>query len=91
VSGTRWFAEDRDYPAGWEPSGHDFLSPALTEADAVRRVLPPDAFADWLARFLPGLAHGLPPTLLDPPVASDLADSEIGHLLGLSLSLDPRA
>jgi hypothetical protein len=83
---TRWFAEDRDYPAGWEPSGQDFLSPALTEADAVRRVLPQDAFPDWLACFLPGLAHGLPPTLLDPPVASDPADPEIGHLLGLLLS-----
>jgi hypothetical protein len=83
---TRWFAGDSDYPAGWEPSGEDFLSPALTEADAVRRVLPPEAFADWLGCFLPGLAHGLPLTLLDPPAACDPADPQIGHLLGLSLS-----
>jgi hypothetical protein len=28
---NRWYAADLDYPGGWEPSGHDFLSPALAE------------------------------------------------------------
>jgi hypothetical protein len=83
----RWFLGDRDCPAGWEPSGQDFLSPALTEADAVRRVLT-DAgeFGTWLDGFLPGLAAGEPATLLAPPEVSDPADPQIGHLLGLSLS-----
>ncbi|WP_428952122.1 DUF2891 domain-containing protein [Streptomyces sp. cg35] len=81
-----WFADDHDAPAHWEPSGQDFLSPALTEADAMRRVLAPDAFAGWLDRFLPALRTGAPCALLDVPVVSDHADPQIGHLLGLALS-----
>ncbi|MFH8974954.1 DUF2891 domain-containing protein [Streptomyces sp. NPDC017890] len=81
-----WFADDHDAPAHWEPSGQDFLSPALTEADAVRRVLPKERFAAWLDRFLPALSSGDPCPLLDVPVVSDHADPQIGHLLGLSLS-----
>ncbi|MFE0179938.1 DUF2891 domain-containing protein [Streptomyces olivaceus] len=81
-----WFADDHDAPAHWEPSGQDFLSPALTEADAVRRVLAPERFAAWLDRFLPGLGAGEPCPLLEVPVVSDHADPQIGHLLGLALS-----
>ncbi|MFJ6694741.1 DUF2891 domain-containing protein [Streptomyces sp. NPDC091272] len=80
----RWFADDHDAPAHWEPSGQDFLSPALTEADAVRRVLAPEAFAVWLDRFLPALGTGSP--ILVPPTVADPADPQIGHLIGLSLS-----
>lgn len=82
----RWFGTDRDYPAAWEPSGHDFVSPALTEADLMRRVLPGEEFPSWLAAFLPGLAHGEPQVLLEPPVVSDPHDPHIGHLIGLALS-----
>ncbi|NEC09227.1 DUF2891 domain-containing protein [Streptomyces sp. SID7909] len=78
-----WFSGDHDAPVHWEPSGQDFLSPALTEADAMRRVLPADAFRSWLAGFLPGLTTS---PLLTPPVVSDHADPQIGHLLGLTLS-----
>ncbi|MFC7891858.1 DUF2891 domain-containing protein [Streptomyces sp. NPDC057381] len=81
-----WFADDHDAPAHWEPSGQDFLSPALSEADAMRRVLPKDGFAAWLDRFLPALRTGAPCPLLDVPVVSDHADPQIGHLLGLTLS-----
>ncbi|WP_416529767.1 DUF2891 domain-containing protein [Streptomyces coelicoflavus] len=81
-----WFADDHDAPAHWEPSGQDFLSPALTEADAMRRVLAPERLAEWLDRFLPGLGTGAPCALLDVPVVSDHADPQIGHLLGLTLS-----
>jgi hypothetical protein len=82
-----WFAADHDAPAHWEPSGQDFLSPALTEADAMRRVFAnADAFATWLDRFLPALATGEPCALLDVPVVSDHSDPQIGHLLGLALS-----
>ncbi|MGP2441738.1 DUF2891 domain-containing protein [Streptomyces sp. JW3] len=81
-----WFAADHDAPAHWEPSGQDFLSPALSEADAVRRVLPAAEFAPWLDRFLPALRTGAPCALLDVPVVSDHADPQIGHLLGLALS-----
>ncbi|MFD7295074.1 DUF2891 domain-containing protein [Streptomyces sp. NPDC059897] len=82
-----WFADDHDAPAHWEPSGQDFLSPALTEADAMRRVFADaDEFAAWLDRFLPALAAGEPCPLLDVPVVSDHSDPQIGHLLGLALS-----
>ncbi|MFD8394651.1 DUF2891 domain-containing protein [Streptomyces sp. NPDC059680] len=81
-----WFADDRDAPAHWEPSGQDFLSPALTEADAMRRVLGRERFAHWLDRFLPALRSGAPCPLLEVPVVSDQADPQIGHLLGLMLS-----
>ncbi|MET8475051.1 DUF2891 domain-containing protein [Streptomyces sp. NPDC006422] len=82
-----WFADDHDAPAHWEPSGQDFLSPALTEADAMRSVFEnADDFAAWLDRFLPALATGAPCPLLDVPVVSDHADPQIGHLLGLALS-----
>lgn len=81
-----WFADDHDAPAHWEPSGQDFLSPALTEADAMRRVLPAGEFAPWLDRFLPALRTGAPCPPLEVPVVSDHADPQIGHLLGLTLS-----
>ncbi|MGH8160859.1 MAG: DUF2891 family protein, partial [Gammaproteobacteria bacterium] len=53
----RFYLGDREAPLALEPSGHDFLSPALAEADLMRRVLGADAFADWLAVFLPHI-HG---------------------------------
>ncbi len=81
-----WFADDHDAPVHWEPSGQDFLSPALTEAEAMSRVLPEEEFARWLERFLPGVEWGAPVTVLTPPVVSDPADPQIGHLLGLILS-----
>ena len=82
----RWFAGDTDYPAGWEPSGEDFLSPALVEAELMRRVLGPDRFAGWLDGFLPHLADGVPAALFAPAVVSDRTDYRIVHLDGLNLS-----
>jgi hypothetical protein len=81
-----YYGHDRDCPAAWEPSGEDFLSPALEEADVMRRVLPADGFATWLARFLPGLARGEPRTLLEPAKVSGRSDPELAHLDGLNLS-----
>ena len=82
----RWFAADADYPAGWEPSGSDFLSPALTEAELMASLLPPSGFAAWLGRFLPGIAEGRPAALFAPATVSDDADGQIAHLHGLNLS-----
>ena len=81
-----YFDTDRDCPAAWEPGGEDFLSPALEEADLMRRVLPAEHFATWLARFLPGLAHGEPRALLEPAQVSDRGDPKLAHLDGLNLS-----
>ncbi len=51
-----YFMEDADCPLSWEPSGFDFLSPCLQEADIMRRVLSKEAFRQWFDNFLPQLA-----------------------------------
>ena len=80
------FVPDRDAPLTWEPSGQDFLSPGLVEADLVRRVLAREPFRSWLTAFWPRLAVGEPRTLLDPVTVSDRTDGQLGHLDGLNLS-----
>lgn len=80
-----WFEDDHGASTRWEPSGQDFLSPLLCEADAMRRVLAKDDFSGWLAAFLPELAAGAGPFLV-PPEVSDPADPQIGHLYGLCLT-----
>lgn len=83
---TRWYAEDADYAAEWEPSDADFLSPALTEAELMSSLLPRSEFPAWLERFLPDLAAGEPSSLFEPAVVSDPTDGYIAHLHGLNLS-----
>ena len=81
-----WYGADRDAPAPWEPSGIDFLSPALIEAELMRRVLRAPEFARWLDGFLPGIAARAPATLFMPVPVSDRGDPHIVHLDGLNLS-----
>ncbi|MBN9523250.1 DUF2891 domain-containing protein [bacterium] len=81
-----YFGKDADYPAAWEPGGADFLSPALAEADLMRRVLPRDEFRTWFARFLPGAAKGEPAALFTPATVTDRSDPQLVHLDGLNLS-----
>ncbi len=81
-----YFDMDRNYPASWEPSGEDFFSPALMEADLMRRVLPLEEFRQWFRRFLPELTSGGPATLLRPALVTDRTDPKIVHLDGLNLS-----
>ena len=80
----RWYLDDADYPAEWEPSAFDFLSPALAEADLMASLL--DDFPAWFDRFLPGIADGEPATLFGPVEVSDPNDGHIAHLHGLNLS-----
>jgi hypothetical protein len=80
-----WYASDRDCQA-WEPSGEDFLSPALTEADCMRRMLNAREFQRWFDGFLPRLSKGEPATLFEPATVSDRSDARIVHLDGLNLS-----
>jgi hypothetical protein len=81
-----YFGDDADAPARWEPSGADFFSPSLVEADLMRRVLPPDEFRAWFARFLPGAARGEPASLFTPAIVTDRTDPPLVHLDGLNLS-----
>jgi hypothetical protein len=86
AAARRWFGSDADYPGGWEPSGADFLSPALCEAVLMADLLTADEFIPWLGRFLPGLADEQPTALFTPAVVSDDSDGQIAHLHGLNLS-----
>jgi len=77
---------DRDCPIGYEPSGQDFLSPCIAEADLMRRILPPTEFASWLTGFLPRLPADGAGTWLPIAVVTDRTDGKLAHLDGLNLS-----
>jgi hypothetical protein len=79
------FGDDRDAPVAYEPLGWDFLSPSLAEADLMRRVLDPDAFAAWLDGFLPDLTAPPHDSLLDPVDVEPAGGVELHHV-GLNLS-----
>ena len=81
-----YYARDANYPASWEPGGEDFFSPALMEADLMRRVLSRKEFAVWFHRFLPGVVRNQPKELLQPAVVTDRTDPKLVHLDGLNLS-----
>jgi hypothetical protein len=80
-----WYGKDENCQA-WEPAGDEFLSSSLMEAELMRRVLAPDAFDLWFARFLPKLASREPATLFVPATVSDRSDGKLAHLDGLNLS-----
>jgi DUF2891 family protein len=89
----RFYRRDRNCPLAYEPSGEDFLSPCLAEADFMRRVLGPAAFAPWLSGFLPqiprsaaGAAARKAPAWLEPGVVTDRSDPKLAHIDGLNLS-----
>lgn len=81
-----YYLKDKDYPASWEPGGEDFFSPALLEADLMRRILSPGEFAAWLSAFLPELGRGGPQSLVTAAIVADRTDPKIVHLDGLNLS-----
>ncbi len=79
-----FYLDDRGCPLEWEPSGYDFLSPCLEEADLMRRVLPAKEFAAWLKKFLPQLSARR--FALAPGIVSDRRDGKLVHLDGLNFS-----
>jgi hypothetical protein len=97
-AGNRQFAElivsrarkfyfgDKDCPLAYEPSGEDFLSPCLGEADLMRRVLPGQEFAHWLQTFLPQIDPSGSGSWLQPVTSPDQGDPKLAHLDGLNLS-----
>ncbi len=73
-----FYLNDVRCPVTYEPSGQDFLSPCIAEADAVRRVLPSAEFARWFDVFLPEVS-------LQPEKVTDPTDGQLAHLDGLNL------
>jgi len=84
--GAAFYGEDTACPLSYEPSGHDFLSPCLAEADFMRRVLSPAEFGPWLSAFLPSIPRSGGGGWLEPAVVSDRSDGKLAHLDGLNLS-----
>ncbi len=82
AAARRFYLADRACPLAYEPSGEDFLSPCLAEADLVRRVLPAGEFREWLRAFLPSTGDAAA-FQLEPPEVRDRQDPRIGHLIGL--------
>lgn len=78
--------DDRQCPLGYEPSGEDFLSPCLMEADLMRRVLSQDQFATWLGEFLPEIPVDTDVEWLSPGIVLDPTDGKLVHLDGVNLS-----
>jgi hypothetical protein len=85
-SARKFFLADKDCPLNYEPSGEDFLSPCLGEADVMRRVLPQPEFAKWLADFMPQIPMTGNGDWLKPVVSPDPSDPKLAHLDGLNLS-----
>ncbi len=81
-----YYLADVDYPMLYEPSGQDFFSSGLNEADLMRRVLSQDEFSQWFDRFLPKLKQGDGGNRFIPCEVSDVTDGYIVHLAGLNLS-----
>ena len=86
ATAIEWFSDDHDAPARFEPSGTDFLSPSLIEAELMRRVLDEATFAEWVAALLPGFIEAEPAALFTPAKVTDRGDAQLVHLDGLNLS-----
>lgn len=80
------YGRDQAAPILYEPSGHDFLSPILGEADLMRRVLVPADYGAWLPRFLPDPMKPAMQRWLQPVRSTDPSDGKLAHLDGLNLS-----
>ena len=82
----QFYLGDKDCPLEYEPSGEDFLSPCLGEADLMRRVLPSPELASWLRACLPQISEVRKDAWLEPVVSPDPSDPKLAHLDGLNLS-----
>jgi hypothetical protein len=81
-----FYLDDRSCPLNYEPSGQDFLSPCIAEADLMRRVLPAAEYGAWLRAFLPQIPADGSAGWLEPAVVTDPGDPKLAHLDGLNLS-----
>jgi hypothetical protein len=81
-----FYGRDQDCPIGYEPSGADFLSPCIAEADLMRRLMSPKEYGVWLQRFLPGIPRNGNATWLPPGIVTDRSDPKLAHIDGLNLS-----
>ena len=81
-----YYGKDMNCPLAYEPSGEDFLSPCLAEADLMRRILPPPDYAHVVAGFPAGHPDDRARRWLAPGVVTDRSDPKLAHIDGLNLS-----
>jgi Protein of unknown function (DUF2891) len=74
-----YYLRDRICPVTYEPSGEDFLSPCLAEADLMRRIMPAGQYGMWFHAFIERLNF-------EPTAVPDVNDPKLYHLAGLNLS-----
>ncbi|MBD3222991.1 DUF2891 family protein [bacterium] len=86
ATSRRLYEGDRGVDLAFEPSGQDFLSPALAEAALMARVMAPVEFAGWLGAFLPAVPDDGRAGWLAVAIVTDRADGKLAHLDGLNLS-----
>ncbi len=82
---TTYHLDDKNCPMAYEPSGEDFLSPCLMEADLMRRILTQAQFSRWLTDFMTIPTDGSADWLA-PGVVKDASDGKLVHLDGVNLS-----
>ena len=78
--------DDVNCPLAYEPSGEDFLSPCLMEADLMRRILSQDEFSNWLSEFMPTIPKDGSGDWLAPGIVKDASDGKLVHLDGVNSS-----
>lgn len=79
-----FYLKDAACPLGWEPSGFDFISPCLQEAELMSKVLDKPSFEKWFLAFLPQLFQN--DFELSPGIVADRTDGKLVHLDGLNFS-----
>lgn len=82
----QFYLDDTNCPLAYEPSGQDFLSPCLAEADLMRRVLDRPEYAKWLSKFLPDIPEDGSTQWLRTAEVTDRSDGKLAHLDGLNIS-----
>lgn len=78
--------KDKNCPLAYEPSGEDFLSPCLMEADLMRRMMSASEFSDWLTEFMPSIPKDGSGDWLAPGIVKDASDGKLVHLDGVNSS-----
>lgn len=85
---TLFYAKDKNCSTKIEPAGSDFLSPCLTEAALMSRLMPPETFLPWLDTFLPAMDSADFKPLTEPVDTAGVSrpDQLAGksHLIGLA-------
>lgn len=83
---VEYYGGDWGVATRFEPSGEDFFSASLNEADLMRRVLGREEFRQWLEKFYVADEMDTHRGILTPVVVSDVTDGKLVHLAGLNLS-----